>query len=100
MDVVMTVLGLGGGLVFVARGLWVGLRGGPLVVKSTGRVWSSAGRAAAFWLLIGIALLVGGLLRIGTWVGVIGSVVGLVLGFVPLALCFLAVIAFPPRKVG
>jgi hypothetical protein len=98
MDVVAVVLCAVGGLAFVGRGLHVLLRGGPLVVKSTGRVWRTAGRAGSFWLLLGSALLVGGLLRVGARAGFIGADAGFWISLVPAGLACLAVIGFWPRK--
>ncbi|MEV6631624.1 hypothetical protein AB0M54_12820 [Actinoplanes sp. NPDC051470] len=97
MDVVLMAVSLALGLGFVGRGLWVLARGGPLVIRSTGRFWPTPGRAAAFWLLIGSGPLVGGLLRAGGQAGLIGLGVAFWLGWLPLALCAIGVIGFRPH---
>ena len=97
MNLAMTVLSLTGGLAFAGRGLWTWHRGGPLMVKSTGRVWASTGHAAAFWLLIGSGMTAAGLLRLGASAGLIGADAGFWLGPLPLAPCAAAVIGFRPR---
>jgi hypothetical protein len=86
-----------GGAAFVGRGLWTWFRGGPLVAKSGRLAWATARRAAAFWLLIGAALLVAGLLRLGARADVIGPDPGFWLGFLPLILVCLALIFCRPR---
>ena len=96
----MMVIGVGAGLTFVGRGVWTALRGGPFVTKSGGRGWSTAGHAAAFWLLLGGGLLLVGVLPIGKRMGVIGIDTAFWIGFVPLGLLCLAAVAFPPRRAA
>jgi hypothetical protein len=97
---VMVVVGLGAGLVLVGRGLWTRLRGGPLTFKATGRGWTTAGPATAFWMLLGVAMLLAGLLPVGARTGLIEPDAGFLMGLVPAALCVLAVIGFGPRRLA
>ncbi|MCY1139116.1 hypothetical protein OWR29_14050 [Actinoplanes sp. Pm04-4] len=99
MGVVAVVLCALGGAAFVGRGVWIWVRGGPLVAKNGGPAWATAGRAATFWLLIGAALLVAGLLRAGARAGVIESDSGFWLSLTPLVLICLALIFCRPRRV-
>src|SRR5262245_6548414 len=100
MNVVTMVAAFLLGVGLVGRGLWVKARGGPVVIRRSGRTWRTPGRAAAFWALIGCGLLSTGFLWLGGLVGIFGGQRPLVaddvafwFGLAPPAFCAVALLA-------
>jgi hypothetical protein len=96
--VVQAVIGWLTGLTLIGWAVRVLVRGDVPVIRATGRAWRSATEAAVFWLLLGLAVLVGPAVVTGAAAGWVGPEAGFWLLFLPVPLVGLALTWFRPRK--
>ena len=100
MGTVYVVVLMALGLFFSGLGLWALLPGRRLVLGSGRRAWRKQSDAVRFCLLLGVALLTGGVVEASGQMGLLDEQAVLWFALIPAGLLALALAAFRPRRVA